>query len=148
MIELIMRSDDEVQAKQFQQHLAKFADLLQVTLAEIGFASSLDDGRPDVPLKALSRTQTERFNRDLVFDLAQRFRCHLRCMLIGFELLFKLMAFERAQFRRRNRLATERELQHLADVGLDQGVDFLLGGPLAAKRFTENVARGYNVFAK
>jgi hypothetical protein len=79
--------DDKAQPKQLQQHLAKFADLLQVTLAEIGFASSLDDGGPDVPLKAIvQETQTQRFNGDLVFDLPQRFRCHLRCVLIGFEL--------------------------------------------------------------
>jgi hypothetical protein len=36
MIKLIMRSDDEAQPKQLQQNLAKFADLLQVTLTEIG----------------------------------------------------------------------------------------------------------------
>jgi hypothetical protein len=57
------------------------------------------------------------------------------------------MAFELTQFRRRNRLATEREVRYRADVGLDQGVDFLLGDPLAAERFTEKCSRGYKVFA-
>jgi hypothetical protein len=56
-------------------------------------------------------------------------------MLIVLELLLKLMPLESTQFRRRNRLAAEREFQDLADVGLDQGVVLLIGGPLATKRF-------------
>jgi hypothetical protein len=47
------------------------------------------------------------------------------------------MAFELTQFRRRDRLATERELQYRADVGLDQGVIFFLvtlSPPSASRR--------------
>jgi uncharacterized membrane protein len=53
------------------------------------------------------------------FDLLQRFRCDLGRVPVGFQFLFELMTFERTQFRRRNRLAAERELQHRADVSLD-----------------------------
>jgi hypothetical protein len=49
------------------------------------------------------------------------------------------MPLESTQFRRRNHLAAERELQDLADIGLDQSVDFLLGDPLAAERFDGTV---------
>ena len=67
-------------------------------------------------------------------------------MLIILELLFKLMPLESTQFRRRNRLATKREFQYLADVGLDQGVDLLLGGPLATKRFYRTVMGFFEMF--
>jgi hypothetical protein len=74
MIKLIMRSDDEAQSQAVAGESREVRRSSASKLAEIRLAGGLDDGRPNVPLKAVvEETQAQHFNGDFVLDLPQRF---------------------------------------------------------------------------
>jgi hypothetical protein len=83
---------------------------------------------------AFEKFKTDALNGDLTLDIAECCTGHFRRVLVILELLFKLVPLEGAQLLGRDLLTVEGELQHLADVGRNQGIDLLLGSAFAAER--------------